>query len=194
MADAPHNPSRRACPGLCRREVLGAAVGLPVAVVAGSSPLPALRAGPSTALHAVMPGCDLPPAGHSLSGGKAAQAFPQPAGGGTEGRWSLLVAAVDEAWAAVGALERGMKGLAFAEAEARQGEYDAVSERFEAALGRLLRAPAPDAAGFARKIVLAIDHDPDGLFGGEACRRALRRDALRLCSGQAQRFSVKAVP
>ncbi len=39
-------------------------------------------------------------------------------------RWSLLVAAVDEAWAAVLAVERGMKGLAFDAAEARQGEYD----------------------------------------------------------------------
>ncbi len=87
-----------------------------------------------------------------------------------------------------------MKGLAFAEAEALQGAYDQVSERFERALGRLLRAPAPDAAGFAVKILLATEHDPDGLFGGAACVRALRKDALRLCSGQARRFSAEAVP
>lgn len=109
---------------------------------------------------------------------------PAPVAGG-EGPWSSLVTALAAAEAELKRVERAMAGLPFAQAEARQGEYDQAGDRFEAALKRLLRAPAPDAAAFARKILLATDHDPDGLFGGAACRKALRRDA--------RRFSVKVV-
>ena len=76
-----------------------------------------------------------------------------------------------------------MAGLPFAEAEALQDAYDARVEAFEGALQRLLRAPAPDVAAFAAKVVLAIDHDVGSWSGGEACLKAIRKDAVRLCSG-----------
>jgi hypothetical protein len=72
-----------------------------------------------------------------------------------------------------------MKGLPFDEAEALQDAYDARVEAFEGALVRLLRAPAPDVAAFAAKVVLAIDHDVGSWSGGEACLKVLRSDALR---------------
>ncbi len=139
-----------------RREVLGAAMALPVAVVAGTSP--ALCAGPSTALRAV-------PLPHRCGGGS---------------KWDALAAALEQALAAVREAERRSAGLSFAEAEAFQDEYDRRCSAFERALRRLLRAPAPDVAAFGEKVVLAIDHDVATLAGWEACLAALRRDALQI--------------
>ncbi|HEY0028777.1 MAG TPA: hypothetical protein VGC35_13000 [Allosphingosinicella sp.] len=95
-------------------------------------------------------------------------------------------------WGEVVAAEGALAGLPFAEAEARQGEYDRVGAAFERALGRVLRAPAPDVAALGVKIVLLVDHDAGTLDCGEACLAALRRDALRLCSGQAVRLCPSA--
>ena len=133
-----------------RREVLGAAVALPVA--AGVGPL-------TSPLHRVARGSP-----------------PRP---GEDKRWRLLLSALEGAVGALRGAEGAMTGLPFAEAEALQEAYDARVEAFENALRRVIGTPAPDAAGFAFKVVLAIDQDVGTLAGGEACLRALRRDALR---------------
>jgi hypothetical protein len=59
--------------------------------------------------------------------------------------------------------------------------FDRVLGRFNHALRRLLRAPAPDPAAFAAKLALAIDQEIWELTGGDACLAALQRDANRLC-------------
>jgi hypothetical protein len=48
---------------------------------------------------------------------------------------------------------------------------------FYAALGRLLRAPAPHFEALAVKIALAVDHEVATLTGGEACLAALKAGA-----------------
>jgi hypothetical protein len=58
--------------------------------------------------------------------------------------------------------------------------FDALNDRFHAALRRLLRTPAPDLAALAIKIDLVVDHEVVTLTGGEACLAALKRDARRL--------------
>lgn len=51
--------------------------------------------------------------------------------------------------------------------------------RFNHALRRLLRAPAPGPAAFAAKLALAIDQEIWELTGGDDCLAALQRDANR---------------
>ena len=147
-----------------RRQVLGAVAAVPV--VAASLPLgtaasPALRAGPSTAFHAVP--------------------LPSKTRGGI--RWSRAVARFEAAAGRLRGVEGEMAGLAFEAAEARQGAYDACATRFYAALRRVLKAPAPDVAALGLKIRLVVDHEAATLSGGEACLAALRADAVRLCGG-----------
>ena len=57
--------------------------------------------------------------------------------------------------------------------------FDPVLGRFNHALRRLLRAPAPDPAAFATKLRLAIGHE---ILGADwrPSLAALLRDALRL--------------
>ena len=50
------------------------------------------------------------------------------------------------------------------------------------ALRHLLRTPAPDLAGLALKVELAVDQDAATLAGGEACMAALKADARRLAA------------
>ena len=54
---------------------------------------------------------------------------------------------------------------------------------FYAALGRLLRTPAPDVPALAAKIALVVDHEVGALTGGERCLAALKADARRLTLG-----------
>lgn len=58
--------------------------------------------------------------------------------------------------------------------------FDRVLGRFNHALRRLIRAPAPNPAAFSAKLALAIDQEIWELTGGEACLAALKRDAQRL--------------
>jgi hypothetical protein len=60
--------------------------------------------------------------------------------------------------------------------------FDRVLGRFNHALRRLLRAPAPGPAAFSAKLALAIDQEIWELTGGDACLAALVRDARRLAS------------
>lgn len=66
--------------------------------------------------------------------------------------------------------------------EQRSGELE--SARL-AAVRRLLRAPAPDLPALALKVALAIDEEIAFFSGGEACLAAVKADALRLCGGDA---------
>jgi hypothetical protein len=50
----------------------------------------------------------------------------------------------------------------------------------EGALRRLLAAPAPDWAALAVKLRLVAVHEVATMDGGEACLKALERDAARL--------------
>lgn len=58
--------------------------------------------------------------------------------------------------------------------------FDPVLGRFNRALARLLRAPAPDAGALVAKLELLLVHEVWELDFAEACFVAMRRDALRL--------------
>jgi hypothetical protein len=57
--------------------------------------------------------------------------------------------------------------------------YDRALGRHNAALARLLRAPAPDLAAVAGKLELILRHAVFELTFGEACLTALHRDVRR---------------
>ena len=78
--------------------------------------------------------------------------------------------------------EAGLEAVAHSEDD---DVYDRALMRFNAALRRLLRTPAPDLAAFSAKLDLAVDQDVATLSGGEACMAALKRDARRLAAGRA---------
>jgi hypothetical protein len=85
--------------------------------------------------------------------------------------------------------ERATGGRGFEEMAALEEAYGRLGDVLYARLRRLLRAPAPDVAALAVKIDLFAEHEVGTLSGGEACLEAIRRDALRLSSGQPQRLS-----
>jgi hypothetical protein len=60
--------------------------------------------------------------------------------------------------------------------------YDYHLGRFNSALRRLLRTPAPNLTAFAAKLDLLVDHEAWELTGGDLCIAALRRDAHRFAS------------
>jgi hypothetical protein len=91
-----------------------------------------------------------------------------------DARWNAALASFQAAEAAVLAASS-------TDGEAR---FDRLGRRFEAALRGLLRAPAPHLAALAAKLDLAFEHEVFTLAGGEACLRALRRDAHRLSAAQ----------
>ncbi|HEX8126587.1 MAG TPA: hypothetical protein VF548_13495 [Allosphingosinicella sp.] len=72
----------------------------------------------------------------------------------------------------------------------RRGAADEVCDpirvRYEVALQRLLRTPAPDAATLARELELAADERAGEFFGDEAAMRAIERDAPRRRLGRRQ--------
>jgi hypothetical protein len=60
--------------------------------------------------------------------------------------------------------------------------YDPLGSKHEAALQRLLRTPAPDAAALARKLELALDERAGEFFGDEAGMKVIKRDARRIAA------------
>ena len=60
--------------------------------------------------------------------------------------------------------------------------YDPLGSKHEAALQRLLRTPAPDAAALAHKLALALDERSGEFFGDEAAMKAIKRDARRIAA------------
>jgi hypothetical protein len=61
--------------------------------------------------------------------------------------------------------------------------YDRHLLRFNAALKKLLRTPAPGAAQLATKLDLLVRHEMWELTGAETCLSAMREDARRLAAG-----------
>jgi hypothetical protein len=80
---------------------------------------------------------------------------------------------------ALARFRRAEAALAAAEA-ADEDAYDRLAAHCDAAMCRLLRAPAPDAAALAAKLDLTIRHLVWELTDGDACLAALTRDAWRL--------------
>jgi len=110
--------------------------------------------------------------------------FPLPVPGAS---WTLDRARGDERaerragkWQTALAHSRNAEAAVAAAQGADDDVFDRVLGRFNHALRRLLRAPAPDPAAFAAKLALAIDQEIWELTGGEACLAALVRDAKRL--------------
>ena len=99
----------------------------------------------------------------------------------TQSRWIPGQARNDEKWqkalARYRAAEAALAAAAHTEDEAR---YDRLGARHDSALKRLLRTPAPNLAGFAAKLDLAVDHQAWELTGGEACLAALLGDVRSL--------------
>ena len=140
-----------------RRDLLGAAVAMPVA--AASRPY------------------DIP------SPSRPSDGIPLPQRG--EGDWARAWAAVARAEAAMDAAERAQPGArSREEVFALEEVYGDRLSDFYDSVRRLLRTPAPDVAALAEKIALAVDHEVATLEGGEACMAALKADALRIAAAR----------
>ncbi|MEA3045266.1 MAG: hypothetical protein QOH47_3104 [Sphingomonadales bacterium] len=161
MSSGEHNPSRRA--------LLGAAVAL-------SFDTPVRQARRLLGMS-------------GEGGAEAAERWtPDQARG--DGKWEKVLAAYRAAEAALRECERRTAGAPWAQQDAVEEEYGDRLDALYRALRRLLRVPAPDLPALAVKIELAIDHEVATLNGGEACLETVRRDALRLCSGQVGRMAA----
>jgi hypothetical protein len=160
MSVAEHNPSRRA--------LLGAAVALPL--IGPSSPLSFAQ-------------------GRHSAGPVAAEERWTPDQVRGDGRWARALAAYERAEATVAEVERRTAGAPWEEQAAVEAEYGDALDGLYAAMRRLFRVPAPDVAALAVKIEIVVAHEVATLNEGEACMAALRRDALRLSSGQARRLA-----
>ena len=94
--------------------------------------------------------------------------------------WEAALAAFAAAEAELMRYEGWCSGRPFEEQERLEGGYDLRSDAMYAALRRLMAAPAPDARALAVKLDLAAAHELATLDGGEACLKAIRRDAWRM--------------
>ena len=81
--------------------------------------------------------------------------------------------------AALARFRRAEAALAVADG-ADEDRFGRLASRCDAAICRLLRTPAPDAAALAVKLELATRHLVWEFPGGETCLAALVRDARRL--------------
>lgn len=75
--------------------------------------------------------------------------------------------------------EAGLEAVAHVEED---GPYDRALGRLNAALARLLRAPAPDLAAAAGKLDLILRHSVFELSFGKAALAALQRDLRRFAA------------
>ena len=139
-----------------RRALLGAAVAVPVAGGVGASP----RLSPA-----------------SGSGGAEARA------------WRRALAAFRRREIAregfgelTSAASAGPGGRSFEAQEALDERLSRFAAAADAALLRLLAAPAPDLGALAAKIALIADRSPWELSGGEECIVWLEADARRLAA------------
>ena len=92
----------------------------------------------------------------------------------------------DSGWRKALALYAGAEAALEAVAQVEDDDlYDRALGRHNAALARLLRAPAPDLHAAARKLDLILRHSVFELTFGEASLAALRRDLRGLAGGAA---------
>jgi hypothetical protein len=147
-----------------RREVLGAAVALPLSRHPGLDP------------------------GSTFSrAGEAERWIPDQVRNDEE--WQRALAACRAAEAAAEAAGRVCAGeLSRAEMFAAEEVYGDRLEQLYDALRRLLVVPAPAFAGFCIKVELMLEHELGTLRGFEVGLQAVREEALRLRSGQARRL------
>jgi hypothetical protein len=101
--------------------------------------------------------------------------------------WTRAVIAYRLADARLAAFRRQIDSLplesrAFPASEPFEDRFDDLECARLAALGRLLRLPAPDLAALALKIVLTVDDQAWELTGAESFLATLKADA-RLCHG-----------
>jgi hypothetical protein len=98
----------------------------------------------------------------------------------------------DEKWEKASALyARAVAGLEAVAHTEDDDLYDRALGRHNAALVRLLRAPAPDLASVARKLDLILRHTVFELTLGESCLAALQRDVRRFAD---QPFPLSSGP
>ena len=165
---------------LTRRQVLGAAAGVPLAGFAA----PADDTQAPFALS-LSKGC--PSLGACEESGGLRQAQPEREGAAQQaGKWTRALAAFRRAEARLAAFRAYEAALPAAArsfpacAPLEERGNDLESTRL-ARLRRLLRAPAPDLPALALKITLAIDDEIAFYSGGDLCLAAVKADALRLC-------------
>lgn len=159
--------------GWARRAVLSAAVAVGVSLPSMGRGRGGAAVGPAAGLDAV----------HSASG--LAPALPFPIEG--EGSWAELLRrfrridfAKERFQEASSAKAYGPGRRPFDEQEALDERFGEVVEAADAAMLKLLEAPAPDLEALAEKISLIGDHLVWELEGGEDCLVWLEADARRL--------------
>lgn len=168
-ADSAHRFAAPGRLGLTRRAVLGAAVAVPVAAAAGegsTKPLPRL----------------LSQAAERKSAHR---------------EWITVLAAfcraeadMEECGRRTSRASAGPQGRTFEEQEALDDEYALFVSAADAAMVRLLEAPAPDVGAMAVKIGLIARHRALELDGGEECLAWLEADARRLARAETERHPI----
>ena len=166
MAVRQHNQSRVPLPAASRRDVLAAALAVPLAAARH----PGLGSHQSTTLMGSLdPGSSPDAAGQTTS-----WTLNQVQGDG--GEESFVVTKWDRALARYRAAEAALAAVSGTEDD---DLYDRHLLRFNAALKKLLRTPGP-ATGLVLKLELTIEHLAWELTGGERCMAALLEDARSL--------------
>ena len=184
MAAAQHSPPRAPLPAApaTRRDVLAAALAVPLVL----DRHPGLGSHPSTTLM----GTRDPRPRNTAATPVRSEVFLGPGfRRDDEEALSFVVTKWDRALARYRAAEAALAAVAGTEDE---DVYDRHLLRFNAALKKLLRTPAPacpeprrGAAALAFKLELTIEHLAWELTGGERCMAALLQDARRLAASPA---------
>jgi hypothetical protein len=105
-------------------------------------------------------------------------------GEGVQAEWEAAVAGVARAEAEIAAFKRAEpRGASFAAQWELDEAFSDLACAQNAALERLLLAPAPDLAALARKLALAVEELAWELPQGEASMAMLAADAERLSEG-----------
>jgi hypothetical protein len=102
-------------------------------------------------------------------------------GEGLDGEWAAALAALQRAEAEIAAFKRAEPGgVSYAAQWELDEAFSDLACAQNAALERLLLAPAPDLAALARKLALAVEEMAWELPEGEASMAMLAADAARL--------------
>lgn len=94
--------------------------------------------------------------------------------------WAQAIGAFEAARAEVRAIEAATAGGLVEEEEALMPAHDSACDAMDSALGRVMRAPAPDLAAFAMKLGLFFGHELEPHSVDEAVAAAVLGDARRL--------------
>jgi hypothetical protein len=98
-----------------------------------------------------------------------------------EGEWAAALYALQSAGAEVAAFKAAEpKGASFEQQWALDEAFSDLVVAYNRAVERVLLAPAPDLAGLAAKVALAVDEQAWELPAGEAAMARLKADSARL--------------